>query len=124
MRIITNNPKAYAYFSERYHNNIVWVDGGFQAVLEKARDLVHLGWRLVNHPLSSSIKPNQTPFKTLVLVKTKMNLDLSSLQVIEFALANVIKLGNFPGASEQVLADLQLIDLELCKSIRLRGEVV
>lgn len=113
-RVITNNPLAMAKgaASERY--NMVWREGGAPVVLTAARDLVHLGWRLVNHPLASSIKPNQTPYKTLVLARGS-HLDLPSLRAIEGALAAARKLGPFLDGDPRVLADLQIIDWEMCR---------
>lgn len=124
MRILTNNELVLKQLDEVYHDKLLWIDGDLIAVLVKARDMVHLGWRLVNHPLSSSIKPNQTPYKTLVLVKTKTSLEIRSLQVIEQALASARKLGKFGGGSSKVLQDLQLLDWEVFQSINLRGEAL
>lgn len=117
-RVITNNPLAFAYWGERERNHmhVLWHGGGLYDVLVAARDMVHLGWRLLNHPLASSLKPNQTPYKTLVLIRGT-SLDYLSLRVLEGAMATAKKLGPFPGGSQQVLADLQLIDLELCKEV-------
>lgn len=121
IQILTNNPKAYNWWLNRAQSNlhIHWQDGNFHAVLIAARDLVHLGWRLLNHPLSSSIKPNQTPYKTLVLAKG-CELDYQSLSVIEAAIATSLKLGEFPGSIPAILDDLQLMDLEMCKEIPLQ----
>jgi len=120
VKLVTNNPRAKAWWaeSESFHVHILWQSGGFISVLTAARDLVHQGWRLLNHPLSSSIKPNQTPYKTLVLVPGQQ-LDLPSLQAVEAALEAVAKLGTFPGADANVLADLELLDLEMCKDINI-----
>jgi hypothetical protein len=120
-RVLTNNPKAYKWWLDRAQSNvhIQWLEGNFHAVLIAARDLVHLGWRLLNHPLSSSIKPNQTPYKTLVLARG-CELDHQSLAVIEAALATSLKLGDFPGSVPAILEDLQFIDLEMCKEIPLQ----
>lgn len=117
-RVVTNNPQAYEYWegSESNHIHVLWHGGGFLEVLMAVRDMVHLGWRLLNHPLASSLKPNQTPYKTLVLARgTK--LDFQSLQMVEGAIGMVNRLGSFPGSNAQVLADLQLIDLEVSKDV-------
>ena len=120
-RVVTNNPLAHDWWTERESVNmhLHWQKGDFSSVMLAARDMIHMGWRLVNHPLSSSIKPNQTLYKTLVL-KQGAGLDYQSLSIIEAAMATVEKLGPFPGATERVLADLQLIDLDLCKEIKLQ----
>ncbi|MTI94072.1 MAG: GrdX protein [Firmicutes bacterium] len=119
--VITNNPLVAQWYKDSESDNfsIQWQRDSLLSVLTTARDLIHQGWKLVNHPLASSIKPNQTPFKTLLLGKTKHTLDYQSLQAIEDAFGAVAKSGPFPGANEDVLADLQLLDLEICKSIEL-----
>jgi hypothetical protein len=123
-RVLTNNPLAFEHWGKRESNHIhvLWHGGGLSDVLVAARDRVHLGWRLLNHPLASSIKPNQTPYKTLILARGT-SLDYLSLRVLEGAIATANKLGSFPGGSRQVLADLQLIDLEMSKdAFKIIGE--
>ena len=120
-KVVTNSPLPRDWWRERESVNmrILWQEGDFSDVLAAARDMVHMGWRMLNHPLSSSIKPNQTLYKTLVL-RQGTGLDYESLAAIEAAIAAVKKLGPFPGGSERALADLQLIDLDLCKEIKLQ----
>lgn len=115
-QIITNNPMVCQYLeSHPSRHTVCWQDGDLAAVLVKARDLIHLGWRLHNHPLASSLKPNQTPYKTLVL-SPGTNLDHQSLRVLEGALALVKSLGSYAGG-HQALFDLQLIDLETSRDV-------
>lgn len=118
--VLTNNPRAKKWWkeSESNHAHVLFQDSDLSELYIAARNLVHTGWRLVNHPLSSSIKPNQSPYKTLVLAKHS-HLDYQSLCAMEAAIAAVQKFGPFPGASDKVLEDLQLIDLDLCKDIYL-----
>jgi len=122
IKVVTNNPRAREWWKESESNNmhVLWRDGGLLAVLTAARDLIHAGWRLINHPLSTSIKPNQTPYKTLILVKGA-SLDYQSLMALEGAIAAVRKFGTFPGGTPRVIADLQLIDLEMCKDIQIHN---
>lgn len=114
--IITNNPRGRAWekLGENKHVIWQWLPGGLREVLLAARDLVHLGWRLLNHPLASSVKPYQSPYKTLVLVKGD-NLDLLSLQTLTGALAMANIAGDFSQVSAKTLTDLQLIDYEVAK---------
>lgn len=118
--VLTNNPRAKKWWkeSESNHTHVLFQDSDLSELFIAARNLVHTGWRLINHPLFSSIKPNQSPYKTLVLAKDP-NLDYQSLSAIEAAIAAAQKFGPFPGASDRVLEDLQLIDLDLCKDIYL-----
>lgn len=52
--------------------------------------MIHAGWRMVANPLYGNLKPNQQPYRTLVLTKKKdfASLDLESLELIESAIRN------------------------------------
>lgn len=57
-------------------------------VLKKGRDMIHTGWRLVGNPLYGNLKPNQQPYRTLVLTKEESSsVDLESLELIESAIS-------------------------------------
>jgi hypothetical protein len=82
-----------------------------------ARDEIHLGARLINHPLSGSIKPNESPYKSLVLSNERGSLDTDSLLLMEGAIATLRKLPKRERTlSERVLDDFQVIDLDLLDS--------
>lgn len=62
--LITNNRKA----ADKYRNTFeVRVEGGYESVLLKTRDLVYSGFSLLTHPQASSLKPNQTPVRSVLL---------------------------------------------------------
>lgn len=115
MLIITNNPVVV----EKYQNFQLEIFETAMEVLRKARDLIHLGYRLINHPLAGSVKPNETPYRSLVLSADEGSLDFSSLQYIETALRKYeefLTAHPVPRWSKKVLADFQLIDLSLVTS--------
>lgn len=63
--LITNNP---AFFGHQQHGLVVRpVHDTAHAVLCAARDNIHLGWTLLNHPLYGNYRPYQQPFRSLVL---------------------------------------------------------
>lgn len=68
-----------------------FVNGPAISVLTRGRDLIHLGWRLEASPLYGNLKPNQQPYRTLVLKCQKgtpgVQADNYSLQLIESAIA-------------------------------------
>jgi hypothetical protein len=109
--IVTNNPLVQAKPPD--NAVLIFVDGGFEDVLIKARDLVHQGHSLLTHPLSGSVKPGETVYKTIIMSKGK-ELDQPSLELIENAAAAAKKLKR-PGRifSEIILRDLQLVDYTL-----------
>ncbi|MDR1622046.1 MAG: GrdX family protein [Synergistaceae bacterium] len=62
------------------------VKGSSLNVLITVRDAVHLGSRLLTHPLYGNLRPHQQPFRS-VLIETNPNalVDLESLSMIEEA---------------------------------------
>ena len=119
MIILTNNPDVKEAFSDR---DLCFLDGSYRDVLIRARDLVHQGHRLLTHPLMGSLKPNETPYRTIVLSKTAGSLDLESLELIENAIgtfekfAKVTRPDRGANTPEHMLADFRLIDLSLVRS--------
>ncbi|MBQ6088714.1 MAG: GrdX family protein, partial [Firmicutes bacterium] len=64
--IITNNLKVYDEFSAKVE--IVYgEDLSQEEILKMARDRIHLGAKLVIHPMMGRIKPHETPFKSVFL---------------------------------------------------------
>ena len=64
--IITNNPKCY----ERYNAEMkveYLSDGGYLDVLLRVQKYIHERWCLVTHPLAGSIKPNQIPYRSVII---------------------------------------------------------
>ena len=113
IKIITNNPLV----SEKYKNIAVSHDCSVEAIFKLTRDEIHLGAVLINHPLSGSVKPNESPYKSLVVSTKRENLDADSLKWIESALEVLYKLQKLDRKlPDSVLADFQLIDLDLLDS--------
>lgn len=52
-------------------------------VLELVRSRIHEGHKLLTHPLSGSIKPNETPYRSVLISEQKGALDFESLGIIE-----------------------------------------
>ncbi|MGL4307447.1 GrdX family protein [Cetobacterium sp. SF1] len=116
--IITNNPSVITKFSNHYH--IINLYGkNYLDILLKARDFVHKGHTLLTHPLSGSIKPNETPFKSIVLTLQSTSFDFKSLEIIESSILTTKKLlqdSRTPIYSEKIIDDFALIDFNLIKS--------
>jgi hypothetical protein len=114
-KIITNNPMVLETVS---NIPVEFVDGDFVSVLTKVRDYIHKGHKLLTHPLSGSIKPNQTPYKTIMISETVQGLDNESLMIIENAIIktnDLLKIRK-PQWNEKILKDFQLIDYDLIKA--------
>jgi hypothetical protein len=113
--IVTNNPMSRENLNS---NHIVhFLDGNTMEVLKKVRDYIHKGHKLLTHPLMSSIKPNETPYRTVVISKSTSNTtDIESLKYIEegiYVTEKFTKTLGIPNWSKKVLEDFQLIDYDL-----------
>ena len=113
--IVTNNPMSKEQFESKY--KVVFVEGTMMDILKKVRDNIHEGHKLLTHPLMSSIKPNETPYKTICISKEVLSkVDLQSLSIIEESIMTTEKfLKDFktPDWNEKILLDFQLIDSDL-----------
>lgn len=114
-RILTNNPlvrecmEGKGTFTIELHE-----DMSYREILILARDLVYKGHTLYTHPLSGSVKPNETPYKSVVVSMVPHEFDEQQSEIISDAIAVVDK---FPQVhkdfTDQVFRDFQLIDYSL-----------
>ena len=91
-------------------------DTDYLGVLKIVRDKIHLGHRLLTHPLSGSVKPGETPYKTIVISAGKGNFDVEALQIIEDSIQTCLKFttsGVKKSRNPELLSDFQLIDYDL-----------
>ncbi len=85
MYILTNNKKVYNEYKLDKEIKVDFIDTDFLGVLIQVRDRVHKGHMILTHPLNSSIKPNETPYKS-IMMKFGDKLDFKSLSLIENAI--------------------------------------
>lgn len=113
--VITNNPMSKENLGNRYVTE--FVDGSTIEVLKKVRDYIHKGHTLLTHPLMSSIKPNETPYRTVIISKNKkITIEPDSLKYIEegiYATEKFIEKFGIANWNEKILEDFQLIDYDL-----------
>ena len=107
--IVTNNPDVAA----KYPGLSSYREGSVLNIYEAVRDEVHKGAQVVSHPLSGSIKPNQTPYKSVVITNPHGPLNFASLQIIEDAISVLRRLPTINRClDESILADFRIIDLD------------
>ncbi len=112
--IVTNNPKVLSELGATHA--VAYEVGSFADVLVRVRDLVHKGHKLLTHPLSGSIKPGETPYKSILVSDEAGTLDLESLQLVENAILTAAKFGpKYGQLSASVDRDFQLLDCTLIK---------
>ncbi|WIV10367.1 GrdX family protein [Proteiniborus sp. MB09-C3] len=116
--IVTNNPLIGERFAALYE--IEFYDKDYIGILETVRDKIHLGHELLSHPLAGSIKPNETPYRTVIISKDKKQLDMNSLTLIESAIVTTRKfISNRPTPdwNNVALFDFQTVDLSLIENV-------
>ncbi len=117
--IITNNKAVYDKFNEKMEIEFL-DDHKYLDLLYYVRDKIHEGHKLLTHPLSGSIKPNETPFKSIIISKETGKLDTEGLLIIEESILTTKKfLDNktTPNWTERVLDDFRVIDLSLMENV-------
>ncbi|MCI8638004.1 MAG: GrdX protein [Coprococcus sp.] len=113
--IITNNPLVEEKLGK--DQDVEYENLSFEETLKKVRDRIYLGHRLLTHPLSGSVKPNETPYKSVMVSKQAGALDLRSAEIIESA---IHACGKFQFRSDkykpEVYKDFQVVDCTLIES--------
>ena len=111
--VITNNPAVVSAYPEIAMFNEV----GVLDVYVIVRDMVHKGAKVLSHPLSGSVKPWETPYKSVAVSCITGVLDLDSLKCIESAIGMMKNRRMKARAySQRVLDDFGMIDLDIINS--------
>jgi len=136
--LVTNNPLVKEQFQSELE--VEFIETDLLGVLTYVRDVVHKGHKLLTHPLSGSIKPNESPYKSVLITgnpedkaalsitgfKSKNDFqsetDFQSVGIIEKSIQTARK---FPPKHipEHYLTDLQTVDLELIRSAMGKGQM-
>jgi len=114
--VITNNPEVLRIYDKKFQMN--FNQGNYYDVLKEVRDLVHKGYELVTHPLVGSVKPNETPYRSIIL-KQGQSTDMQSVEIIETSIETYEKFEKMkkaPQWGQKVLEDFQFVDLKLFES--------
>lgn len=124
--ILTNNPDVRDKYIDA---DPVFKDVSLLEIFAAARDLIHKGHRLLSHPLSGSVKPGETCYKSILLSrKPEAGTDPFSIELIEdamnearFHIEGMDRLGKTPrweiAKDSKLGSDLRLIDLTLIDSV-------
>lgn len=113
--IVTNNSKCLEAYRERYtvdyHPEWTYLD-----VLLRARDLIHAGAQLITHPMAGSLKPNQTPYRSVVLGSESMEdkepwRDVTLIEESIDACEKFLRCRALPTWHDKALEDFKTLDL-------------
>ncbi len=110
-QIVTNNPKVKIDYKE-----ILFVEGGFKDVLIKVRDLAHVGYELINHPLGASIRMLYSPYRSIIIGDINKDTNKIHIQTIENSIEDYKKNMEVRNPDIENAEDYALIDSELLKS--------
>lgn len=117
--IITNNIKVYEMYKNDY--KIYYKECSFREILVYVRDRIHKGHVLLTHPLSSSIKPNETPYKSVLISDYKKSLDYKSLTIIENAICTYDKFKKDKDytveLTDKIIEDFKIVDLSIIQNV-------
>ena len=116
-RIVTNNSLCRDKYQELIP--VDFLEGkGYMDVLLAVRDYIQKGWRLETHPMTGSLKPNQTPYKSIMVsdlpreqeefYSQEMTIGNSILSCRKF-----LEIKQTPNWTEEIRKDFMIVDLSL-----------
>lgn len=119
--LVTNNTKALEVYGNHADIGVEYLeDMDYLDVLIRVRDRVHEGWHLMSHPQASNLKPNQCPYKTILISRGRAAEDFDrDVELIESSITAFHKFTRGmvpPHWSERALRDFQTIDLSVVES--------
>ena len=115
-KIITNNPRVRDTYQDEYE--VVFLDVTIKEIMQTVRDLCAEGYELLTHPLSGSVKPGETPYKSVLVSQHKGQVtDINGYRLAESAMNACDKFAAMhKDWSPGVLDDFQLVDYTLISS--------
>ena len=116
--ILTNNPMAAERYADRGEIRF-YPDDNYRQLLVRVRDLIYIGHRLKNHPLYGSLRPHETPYRTVVVSGEIFTPDMEECAILSDSLTRLdsfvlVDKANIP---DKILHDYQLIDCSLVDSV-------
>ena len=113
--VITYNPLVRSRLDDTHE--VIYLELSYEELLKVVRDRIYEGHRLLTHPLSGSVKPKETPYKSVLISERKEKVDGESVRLIENA---ILVCQKFQDKSkyykEEVYKDFQLVDWTLLES--------
>lgn len=109
--IVTNNIAVKKDF-----NNVLFIEGTFEDVLIKVRDLVHQGVELISHPLGASISMLFSPCRSIIVGEKKDVINSYHIEAIENSIINYRNTNKGRKVNMKNVDDYALIDAELLKT--------
>ncbi|MGR6836542.1 GrdX family protein [Syntrophomonas erecta] len=97
---------------------VSFIDGDGREVLYQTLNKVAGGHRLLSHPLAGSLKPDQNPFKSILVSQEKGQVNQSEIAVLHRSLEKMENMveGGCRINKKPIYKDLQVIDQSLLAS--------
>ena len=116
--LITNNDRVY----EKYKDEIkIILLNTYEEVLIKVRDMVYDRHLLLTHPQASSLKPNQTPFRSVVVYPKGKEDNMKDIMLIEKCVQVYYEWQEIAPSpvkyADKVANDFKTIDLSVVENI-------
>lgn len=115
--IVTNNDRVADKYKDMM--NVEMVDS-YEEVLIKARDIVYDRHRLLTHPQAGSLKPNQTPYRSIIVYPSDNSSNMDDVMMIEKAIETFNKFREIketPKYEEKIANDYKTIDLSMIDNV-------
>jgi hypothetical protein len=112
-RIVTNNPSVRENFQD---SKIIFIDGSYEDVLIKVRDLVHSGVELIDSPLGASIRMLLSPYRSILVGTERQAMNMDQILLIEQSILNYRTLTQRRKSEPQHANDYAVVDKELLKA--------
>lgn len=116
--LVTNNDRVYEKYKDQM--TVILLDT-YEEVLIKARDLVYDRHVLLTHPQASSLKPNQTPYRSIVVYPKGEEDNIKDIMLIEKCLQVFAEWQEIAPSPEKyegkVANDFKTIDLSVIDNI-------
>ncbi len=112
--IVTNNPLVVTEFQDDHQ--VEFQEESFVSLLKRVQKMVYEGHELLSHPLSGSIKPKETLYKSVLVANKATALDLSSIKLIDNSIETCEKFHYKEETNEKNMEDMRFVDFTLISS--------
>ena len=115
--IVTNNDRVADKYKDIMKVELV---NSYEEVLIKARDMVYDRHRLLTHPQAGSLKPNQTPYRSIIIYPSDNSSNMDDVMMIEKAIETFNKFREIketPKYEEKIANDYKTIDLSMIDNV-------
>ena len=116
--LLTNNDRVVDKFGDKIHC-IMCKD--YEEVMIKTRDMVYAGNKLLTHPQASSLKPNQTLYRSIIMYTKEGEDNTEDIMLIEKCVETFRQwqgIAKSPESyPEDVANDFKTIDLSVIENV-------